>query len=90
MAKTVAQRQADYRARRYAAGPRQNGERRLNMWISTSASLALARLSAKEGVSKRFIIQQLIEAADQKYIDVLAPDDSAGWNEYFLVKKVTQ
>lgn len=46
MAKTAAQRQADYRAKRLNSGPSADGDRRLNTWISASASLSLARLAA--------------------------------------------
>lgn len=89
MAKTVSQRQAEYRARRSNAGLSQDGERRLNMWISTNASLALARLAAKEGVSKRFIIERLVQSEDQKIINSI-PFDTKEWDEYFLSNKVTQ
>ena len=89
MAKTAAQRQADYRARRIDSGTSADGDRRLNTWISTSASLALARLAAHDGVSKRLIIERLVQSADQKIIDSLECDTD-GWDDYFLVQKVTQ
>jgi len=43
MAQTTAQRQAAYWARRATAGEDANGERRLDMWVSSEADLALAR-----------------------------------------------
>jgi len=89
MAKTAAQRQADYRQRRINSGPSADGDRRLNTWISTGASLALARLAAHDGVSKRIIIERLVESADQKLIDSLELDTKE-WNDYFAVRKVTQ
>ena len=50
MAKTVAERQAAYRKGRAEAG--ENGERRLNTWVSTGSSLALDRLAKRYGVTK--------------------------------------
>jgi hypothetical protein len=49
MAKTAAERQAAYRARRPHAGNGGNGERRLNVWIDTRASLARALASEIAG-----------------------------------------
>ena len=63
MAKSAAQRQREYRARRPEAGD--NGERRVNTWISTRASLALKRLAARNGVTVRAVIEQLAIEADQ-------------------------
>ena len=45
MTQTTAQRQAAYRARRDTAGKDGNGDRRLDMWVSTEAYLALTRLA---------------------------------------------
>ncbi len=55
MAQTTAQRQAAYRARRATAGKEGNGERRLDMWVSTEADLALARLARRFALTKRQI-----------------------------------
>ena len=62
MAKTAAQRQADYRGRRATAGD--NGERRINTWVSTGAALALARLAQHHGLSRRELLERLVLAAD--------------------------
>lgn len=53
MALTTAQRQAAYRARRATAGESGNGDRRLDMWMSTEADLALARLARRYAMTKR-------------------------------------
>ena len=60
MAKTAAQRQQDYRNQRPFAGPEGDGERRLNTWLATSASLALRRLAGRYGVTKRQMLEQLL------------------------------
>ena len=82
MAKTAAERQAAYRERRAEAG--QNGERRLNTWVSTGSSLALDRLAKRYGVTKREMIERLVLEADQKIVGSLDPD-SREWEEYFSV-----
>jgi hypothetical protein len=48
MATTSAERQRAYRARRPCAG--ENGERRLQNWVSTAAALALGRLARHAGI----------------------------------------
>lgn len=80
MAKTAAQRQADYRAKRPMAGP--NGERRLNMWISTGATLALNRLAKRYGVTKQKMIERLIKTEDDIIFASLALD-TPEWDKYF-------
>ena len=82
MAKTAAQRQAAYRKGRSEAG--ENGERRINTWVSTAALLALRRLSNRYGVAQRKIIERLILASDQQLINALDPD-SDDWKTYFDV-----
>ncbi len=60
MGMSNAERQAAYRARRPYEGPGGNGERRVNTWVSTGASLALARMSRRYGVTKREMLEKLI------------------------------
>ena len=63
MGKSNAERQAEYRARRAEAGD--NGERRLNTWLSTAAALALERLARHHGLTQRAMLERLlIEAQD--------------------------
>ena len=82
MAKTVAERQAAYRKGRPEAG--ENGERRINAWVSTAAFLALGRLARSYGVTQREMIERLVLASDQQIVDGLDPD-SAEWEAYFSV-----
>jgi hypothetical protein len=82
MAQTTAQRQAAWRARRATAGKDGNGERRLDMWVSTEADLALARLARRSAVTKRLILEQLIVRADGAIVRRLDPD-SEQWDLYF-------
>ena len=82
MAKTPAQRQAAYRARRPYAGKDGNGERRLNLWIDTSSSLALDRLVRRYGVTKREFLEKMILEADEailRTLDLETPE----WDRYF-------
>ena len=82
MAKTAAQRQAAYRARRAHAGHDGNGERRLSVWIGTSTSLAVGRLARRYAVTKQDLIEKLIVAEDERVLAGL-DFDSAEWQEYF-------
>jgi hypothetical protein len=84
MAQTTAQRQAAYRARRGTAGKDGNGDRRLDMWISTEAELALARLARRYTTSKRQMLERLITRADDAIVRRLDPDSSQ-WGIYFNV-----
>lgn len=74
MAQTTAQRQAAYRARRATAGKDGNGERRLDLWVSTEADLALARLAQRYTVTKRQMLERLITRADDAIVRKLDPD----------------
>jgi hypothetical protein len=89
MAKTAAQRQAAYRTRRPYAGEDGNGERRLNLWISTRTALAIDRLARRYGVTKRDIIERLVLAEDDRLIATLDMD-LPEWDQYFSRAPVTQ
>ncbi|HVQ17354.1 MAG TPA: hypothetical protein VMS40_27310 [Vicinamibacterales bacterium] len=82
MAKTAAQRQAAYRARRPHAGNDGNGERRLSVWIDTGASLALARLARRYAVTQQALIERLVIAEDERILAGIELD-SAQWRAYF-------
>ena len=82
MAKTAAQRQAEYRDRRATAG--ENGERRINTWVSTSTALALDRLARHHKLSKREVLERMLRAEDEGVSSGLDPD-SAKWATYFEV-----
>ena len=79
---TAAERQAAYRQRRPTAG--ENGERRINTWVTTGAALALARLAQRSGVTQRDMLEQLITAADDEVVSNLDPR-SPEWTAYFSV-----
>ena len=80
MAKTSAERQQSYRKNRPLAG--ENGERRLNTWVSSGASLALHRLSERYCVTNRAMLEHLILEADQAIVATLDPD-TPEWHVYF-------
>ncbi|AOJ67344.1 MULTISPECIES: hypothetical protein [Burkholderia] len=82
MTQTTAQRQAAYRARRETAGKDGNGDRRLDMWMSTEAYLALTRLARRYSVTKRQMLERLIARADDAIVRRLDPD-SEQWDQYF-------
>lgn len=73
MALTSAQRQKAYRDRRAFAGD--NGERRINTWVSTSTALALQRLAASYGVTSRDMLERLIQEAEQKRVSELETEE---------------
>jgi PAS domain-containing protein len=56
VAKTTAERQADYRKRRNDG----EGDRRINAWVAAQADLALQRLAERHQVTKREMLEQLI------------------------------
>ena len=80
MAKTSAERQAAYRARRNDG----EGEHRVHTWICTPAHFALARLAGCYGVTKREMIERLVLAADEDVVKTLELDTPA-WDAYFGV-----
>lgn len=50
-----------------------NGERRLNTWLTTEASLALARLSKRYGVKQREILERVISAEGDRILAAMVP-----------------
>jgi hypothetical protein len=71
---STAERQAAYRRRR-AEG---DGDKRLNTWISASASAALERLAKRHATTQRAMLERLILAADSApALDVALPPDPA-------------
>ncbi len=86
MAQTTAERQAAYRARRATAGDDGNGDRRLSMWVTTEADLALARLANRYSVAKREMLERMVVRADAAILRRLDPD-SEEWDTYFGVSR---
>lgn len=82
MARSNAERQQTYRQRRPKAGD--NGERRLNTWITTGAALALQRLARHYAVTKREMLERIILEADDTILKTL-PADSPELNAYLGV-----
>ena len=82
MAKTSAERQAAFRQKRPFAG--ENGERRINTWVSTGTALALSRLAHRYGVTNREMLEKLVGEADQEISSTLELD-SPEWAAYYNV-----
>jgi hypothetical protein len=78
MAMTAAERQAAYRQRRNE----DDGDRRLNTWVTSGASLALDRLARHYQMTRRAILERLILAADNEVLRGLELD-SPNWASYF-------
>lgn len=82
-AKTTAERQAAYRARQ-ACGAN-DGQKRVNLWLSTGCALALVRLARRHGITQREFVEKLVLAEDDKVLASMALD-SPEWSAYFQVK----
>ncbi len=80
MAKTAAQRQAHYRARRNDG----NGDRRINTWVTTATDFALDRLARHHGITRRTMLERLIAKADDAILYTLDLD-TPEWDIYFGV-----
>jgi len=79
MAKTPAQRQAEYRKRQ----DRGDGHR-LNIWIGSEAHFALGRLARRYGVTKQQMIERLAIAEEERILAGIELD-SPEWNAHFGV-----
>ncbi len=82
MAKSTAERQAEYRARRQCAG--ENGERQLNLWISTGSALALNRLAQRYCVTKQEMLEKLLRIEDER-VTASIELDTPEWDAYFKI-----
>jgi hypothetical protein len=78
-AKSSAQRQADYRARKLCSADL--GCSYLQMWVDTRAKLALDRLAFHDGISAQRVLERLIIEADDKILSNLDMDSPA-WHNY--------
>lgn len=72
----------EYRKKRSTAGD--NGDRRLNTWVTTGAALALNRQTNSYGGTQREMLERLIIAADQQILNSLDLDFEE-WNRYMAV-----
>lgn len=77
---TSAERQQAYRAKRPFAGD--NGERRLQSWVTTSTALALGRLARRAGTAQRAVLEQLIQDADRVVTQAMSDDE---FDHYFAL-----
>jgi hypothetical protein len=82
--RTPAERQAAYRKARPGAGD--NGERRINTWVSTGAALALARLARHHHLTQREMLQRLVAAAEHT-ITAELDLGSPAWDAYFALRR---
>jgi hypothetical protein len=89
MAKTAAERQKEYRAKRQFAGEDGNGERRVTAWVSTRAALALNRLARRYGVTKQELIERLLIEEEEKLLKTMSLDSPDG-EAYLAGSPVTQ
>ena len=80
MAKTAAQRQAHYRARRNDG----DGEYRINTWVPSATDFALDRLAWRHGLTRRAMLERLIGEADAAVLCTLDLD-TPEWDAYFGV-----
>jgi hypothetical protein len=87
MAKTAAERQAAYRARRPMVGT--VGEKRLNTWVSRQTHMALARISKRYGVTQREMLERFIKAEDDRILGGIEPN-TPEWDAYLGIKPVTR
>ena len=81
MTTTSAERQQAYRAKRPFAG--ENGERRLQSWVTTATALALGRLARRAGTTQRAVLEQLIQDADRAVTQGMNDDE---FNHYFALQ----
>lgn len=88
MAKTPAERQRELRARRQFRGIDGNGEREIKVWVNTSAALALDRLAASYGVTKRELIERLLLEEQEKVLQKIDADSPEG-EKFLKGSKVT-
>lgn len=63
MTKTSTERQREYRERARLQG---DGARRINIWLSSGADLALDRLADHGGRTRRAVLERLIMEADER------------------------
>lgn len=87
MAKSNSERQKQYRDSRFNRG--ELGESRINTFVTFESANNLKRLSVYYNLSKRQILELLINTANQKLIDNLEID-SPEWNKYFNCERTAE
>jgi len=84
MAKTAAERQAAYRAKRYERN-NGDGESLLHVLIRSQAKFALERLAKHHKLTMKAMIEQLVIEADDTIIKKLGGTETEEWKEYFAL-----
>ena len=82
MGMSAAERQKKYRRSRVLAGVDGLGERRLSMWVSLEAGLALERLARRDGVTLKVALEKLVLAKDRQNLAAMVAN-TPEWVEYF-------
>ena len=88
MAKTTAEREAAYRERQDSGGVDGNGQRRVSMWLSTEAALALRRLSSRYGVTQRELVENMLLVEDERILATMKIDTTE-WDSYFARQRMS-
>ncbi|HDP0319631.1 TPA: hypothetical protein P5S08_004883 [Salmonella enterica subsp. enterica serovar Concord] len=83
MAKSNSERQRDYRKNKYTRGIQ--GDSRINTFVTFEAGFNLAHLAAYYDLTKRQVLELLINTASQKLIDSMETN-SPEWNKYFNIE----
>jgi hypothetical protein len=89
MAKTAAERQAGYRASRAYSGKDGEGQRRVNVWLSTGSALTLKRISRRYGITQQVLIERLLLAEDERILAGISVD-SGEWSKYFGINTLAR
>lgn len=89
MVKKAAARPARYRASRVFSSNDSEGQRRVNVWLSTGSGPAPKRIAPCYRVTQLALIEKLLFAEDKRILDEVS-FDSAEWNKYFGIPKPTR
>lgn len=88
MAKTTAERQAACWERQDSRGVDGNAQRRVSMWLSTEAALALRRLSSGYGVTQRELVENMLLAEDERILATMKIDTTE-WDSCFARQRMS-
>ncbi|ENG0696801.1 hypothetical protein ABSZ42_004959 [Salmonella enterica subsp. enterica serovar Newport] len=83
MAMSNAEKQRRYRLNKWHRG--QNGDYRINTFVTFEAFISLERLSRYYSITKRQALELLINTADESIRNKLEID-SEEWNKYWNIK----
>lgn len=77
MAKTAAQRQAEYRARKAQAGGVDQAERVIHAWVSSRAMQALGRMAQHEGVTQKALLERVLIEREEGFLSQMSDTEAA-------------